>query len=357
MQSDLSLPQVLERLLAREDLEPELVERTFGRIFDGELTPAQIAAFAVALRAKGETDAEIAAAARALRSRARMIRPRITEGAPLLDTCGTGGDGAHTINVSTLSAIVVAACGVTVAKHGNRAISSRAGSADVLEALGLRIDAQAEGDADQFDARLGTAMEEVGIAFLFAPRHHGALRHAAVARRELGVRTVFNLLGPIANPAGATHQLIGVFDDRRRGTLASVLGLLGGRRAWIVHGLPCEGAPRGLDEVSPSGVTRITELGEDGTLTEREMHPSDAGLEPIPLSAIAGGSAEDNARIAHAVLAGERSGARTAVVLNAACALVVAGAGDLREARERAEAAIDRGDAREMLARWRRFMT
>jgi anthranilate phosphoribosyltransferase len=352
---DLSLPQILERLLAREDLEPEIVERTFGRILDGEWTPSQIAAFAVALRAKGETDAEIAAAARALRSRARMVRPRIAEGAPLLDTCGTGGDGAHTINVSTLSAIVVASCGVTVAKHGNRAISSRAGSADVLEALGLRIDH--EGDGAQFDARLGSAMEEIGIAFLFAPRHHGALKHAAVARRELGVRTVFNLLGPIANPAGATHQLIGVFDDRRRGTLASVLGLLGSRRAWIVHGLPCEGAPRGLDEVSPSGVTRITELGEDGTLSEREMHPSDAGLDPIPLAAIAGGSAEDNARVAEAVLSGERSGARTAVVLNAACALVVAGARDLREARERAEAAIDRGDARETLARWRRFMT
>ncbi|MGZ3451890.1 MAG: anthranilate phosphoribosyltransferase [Polyangiales bacterium] len=351
--SDLPLPQVLERLLAREDLEPELVERTFGRIFDGELTPAQIAAFAIALRAKGETEPEIAAAARALRSRARVVRPRIAEGAPLLDTCGTGGDGAHTINVSTLSAIVVAACGVTVAKHGNRAISSRAGSADVLEALGLPVDSTAE----DFDTRLANAMEEIGIAFLFAPRHHGALRHAAAARRELGVRTVFNLLGPIANPAGATHQLIGVFDDRRRKTLAAVLGLLGSRRAWVVHGTPCEGAPRGLDEVSPSGVTRITELGSDGSLTERELHPSDAGLDPIPLSTIAGGSAEDNARIAEAILSGERSGARTAVVLNAACALVVAGARDLREARERAEAAIDRGDARETLARWRRFMT
>jgi anthranilate phosphoribosyltransferase len=355
--SDLPLPQVLERLLAREDLEAELVERTFGRIFDGEWTAAQIAAFAIALRAKGETDAEIAAAAKALRARARMVRPRIAEGAPLLDTCGTGGDGAHTINVSTLSAIVVAACGVTVAKHGNRAISSRAGSADVLEALGLPIDSNGEGSAEVFDARLGRAMEEVGIAFLFAPRHHGALRHAALARRELGVRTVFNLLGPIANPAGATHQLIGVFDDRRRNTLAAVLGLLGTRRAWVVHGTPCEGALRGLDEVSPSGVTRITELREDGTLVEREMHPSDAGLDPIPLAAIAGGSAEDNARIAEAVLSGERSGARTAVVLNAACALVVAGTGDLREARERAEAALDRGDARETLARWRRFMT
>jgi anthranilate phosphoribosyltransferase len=305
------------------------------------------------LRAKGETEAEIAAAARALRARARMVTPRIAEGAPLLDTCGTGGDGAHTINVSTLSAIVVAAAGVTVAKHGNRAVSSRAGSADVVEALGIPIESKAE----DFDARLCAAMEEIGIAFLFAPRHHGALRHAATTRRELGVRTIFNLLGPIANPAGATHQLIGVFDDRRRKTLASVLGLLGSTRAWIVHGSACEGAPRGLDEVSPSGVTRITELADDGELRELEVHPSDAGLDPVPLAAIAGGSAEHNARIAEAILAGEPSGARTAVVLNAACALVVAGiARDLKEGRERAEAALDRGTARETLVRWRRFM-
>lgn len=350
-----ALPAILERLLSREDLDEASVEAIFGAILDGELTPAQIAAFAVALRAKGETEGEIAAAARALRARARIVRPRLDEGAPLLDTCGTGGDGAHTINVSTLAAIVVAACGVTVAKHGNRAISSRAGSADLVEALGVPIEPR--GEAEPFDARLRTAMEEIGIAFLFAPRHHSALRHAATARRELGVRTVFNLLGPMANPALATHQLVGVFDDRRRATMAGVLRRLGTQSAWIAHGLPCEGAPRGLDEVSPAGVTRITALASDGTTRELEVHPTDAGLSPIPLSAIAGGSADDNARIARAVLEGEPGGARTAVLLNVACALVVGGiAADLREGRERAEAAIDRGDARAVLERWRAFM-
>ena len=346
--------EVLERLLAGHALDEGTVERVFGAIFDGALTPAQIAAFAVALRAKGESAAEIAAAARALRARATMIRPTLAEGAPLIDTCGTGGDGAHTFNVSTVAAIVVAACGVTVAKHGNRAVSSRAGSADVIEALGIPI----EGAAPEFDRRVRRAMEEVGIAFLFAPRHHGALRHAASVRRELGVRTVFNLLGPIANPAGATHQLVGVFDDRRRATIADVLRLLGGKQAWVVHAEACEGAPRGLDEVSPSGVTHVTELRADGSMIERSISPRDAGLEPVSLDALAGGSASDNAAIARSILEGERSAARVAVVLNAACALVVAGiTDDLRQARERAERAIDRGDARATLERWRATMS
>ncbi len=351
---------LLERLLAREDLDGPSVERLFGAIFDGELTPSQIAAIVIALRAKGETDGEIAAAARALRARAALVRPSLAAGAPLLDTCGTGGDGASTINVSTIAAIVAAACGVTVAKHGNRAVSSRAGSADVLEALGIPLapDDATTGvvTAGEFDERLRRSMAEVGIAFLFAPRHHGALRHAAATRRELGVRTIFNLLGPIANPAGATHQLIGVFDDRRRATLASVLRLLGTTRAWVVHGSACSGAPRGLDEVSPCGDTFVTELA-DGELRERVVHPRDAGLEPIALEALAGGSAEDNANVARAMLDGERSGARDAVVLNVACALHVAGvAGDLPEGRARAEAAIDRGDAKRTLDRWRALM-
>jgi anthranilate phosphoribosyltransferase len=345
------VPPLLERLLGGEDLDGETVEATFGAILDGEVTPAQIAALAIAMRAKGETAQEIAAAARALRSRARRVEAR--PGRALLDTCGTGGDGAATINVSTIAAIVAAACGAAVAKHGNRAVSSRAGSADLLEALGIPID----DGADDFDARLRGSLDEIGIAFLFAPRHHGALRHAAAVRRELGVRTIFNLLGPIANPAGATHQLVGVFDDRRRATVASVLGLLGGRRAWVVHGRPCAGAPRGLDEVSPASETLVTELDEQGTIRERVIHPRDAGFEPIELAAIAGGDAAENAKIAMAVLAGERGAPRDVVVLNVACALCVAGiAGDLREGRARAEAAIDRGDARRLLERWRARM-
>ncbi len=343
---------MLERLLAGQDLEASVVERIFGAILDGELTGAQIAGLAVALRAKGETADEIAAAARALRSRASMVRPRLDPGAPLLDTCGTGGDGASTINVSTVAAIVSAACGVAVAKHGNRAVSSRAGSAYMVEALGLPIDGP-----DDHDARLQSAMERVGIAFLFAPRHHGALRHAASVRRELGVRTIFNLLGPLANPAGATHQLLGVFDDKRRVTLASVLKLLGTKGAWIVHGSPCEGAPRGLDEVSPAGPTFVTELREDGSLHELVIEPGDAGLQPIELSSLAGGDGRANARVAEAILAGERGGPRDAVVLNVACALRVVGSvSDLWEGRARAEEAIDRGDAKRILDAWRAHM-
>ena len=336
---------ILEQLLAGRDLAPEAVEQVFGALFDGQLTGAQIGALAIALRAKGETPEEIAAAARALRSRALRIEPRVT--GPIMDTCGTGGDGAATFNVSTATAIVVAACGVAVAKHGNRAISSRAGSADVLEAVGIRID-------DVPEDTLRACIEEVGIAFLFAPRHHSALRHAAPVRRELGVRTIFNLLGPLSNPGGATHQLLGLFDDSRRKTFAEVLRLLGSKRAWIVHGEICEGAPRGLDEVSPTTTTRVTELHADGTIHERTIHPRDAGLEPIALSELAGGDGAENAQILLRLLSGERSGVRTAVVLNVACALVVAErANDLRTGREMAEAALDRGDAQRTLDRWR----
>ncbi len=342
----MSFAATLEQLLAKTDLLEADVEAIFGALLDGQLTPAQIAALAIALRAKGETPVEIAAAARALRSRAVKIEPRIA--GPILDTCGTGGDGASTFNVSTATAIVVASCGVAVAKHGNRAISSRSGSADLVEALGIPINAP--------DELLRACIEEVSITFLFAPHHHSALRHAAAVRRELGVRTIFNLLGPLANPGGATHQLLGLFDDRRRGTFAEVLRLLGTERAWVVHGEPCEGAPRGLDEVSPAGVTRVTEL-DRGQLRELTIHPSDAGLAPITMAELAGGDAGDNAKLLLALLAGERSGIRTAVVLNTACALVVAEAArDLREGRERAEAALDRGDAMSTLERWRARM-
>ena len=349
----IAIAPVLERLLTGDHLDPATVEQVFGAILDGALTPAQIAAFAISLRAKGETAEEIAAAARALRARASMLRPKLADGAPLMDTCGTGGDGASTFNVSTVSAVVVAACGVTVGKHGNRAVSSRAGSADLVEAWGIPL----EGDGPAFDALLLRSMEEVGIAFLFAPRHHGALRHAATTRRELGVRTVFNLLGPIANPAGATHQLLGVFDDGRRRVIAEVLRMLGGKRAWVVHAEPCEGAPRGLDEVSTASVTHVTELRADGSLRELTISPEDAGFERVALTAMRGGDATENAAIAGDVLGGAASAARVAVVLNSACGLVVAGvAGDLREGRARAEAAIDSGDASAMLTRWRKLM-
>jgi len=349
----IAFPSILERLLSGSSLEAETVEHVFGAIFDGDLTSAQIAAFAIALRNKGETPEEIAAAARALRARASMIRPDLAKGVPLLDTCGTGGDGASTFNVSTVAAIVVASCGVVVGKHGNRAVSSKSGSADLVEALGIPLDSP----APDFDARVKRSIEEVGIGFLFAPRHHGALRHAAATRRELGVRTIFNLLGPIANPAGATHQLLGIYDGSRREMVAEVLRLLGTKRAWVVHAVPSDESPRGLDEVSPSGMTKVSELRPDGTIRELSVVPEDAGLVRVPLSALRGGDAKDNVAIAHAVLAGEKSPARTAVVLNAACALVVAEkTTDLKEGRARAEAAIDSGNAARTLKRWKSMM-
>ncbi len=353
-----SIAEVLERLLAGHDLEASVVEDVFGRLFDGQLGPAQVAALAVAMRAKGETADELAAAAKALRARAKTLRP--THASVVVDTCGTGGDGAHTVNVSTMAAIVVAAAGATVAKHGNRAVSSRAGSADLIEALGIAVEPPAgnEPEIETFDARVRRAMDDARIGFLFAPRHHAAMRHAAPARRELGIRTLFNLLGPLANPGGATHQLVGVFENRRRPMIAEVLRQLGLRRVWVAHGHACEGAPRGLDEVSPAGETSITTLDDSGEMGETTITPRDAGLEPVPLHELAGGDARKNAAVAEALFAGEGSRAvRTAVVLNAACALVVAEvASDLREARERAEAALDRGDAARTLAAWRMHM-
>ncbi|MFI5302685.1 MAG: anthranilate phosphoribosyltransferase, partial [Polyangiales bacterium] len=266
MPAPLPLPpfsHTLDRLLAGESLSSREMEIVIGRVLDGESTPSQIAALLVALRAKGERPEEIAAAARALRSRMKVCAFAANDGVVVLDTCGTGGDGSSSFNVSTVAAIVVAACGVIVAKHGNRAISSRSGSADLIEALGVPIAPPPSSSADdeaRFDTALERSLHRAGIAFLFAPRHHAALRHAAAVRKELGVRTIFNLLGPLANPALASHQLLGVYDDRFRAPLAEVLGELGLRGAWVVHGEACEGAPRGLDEVSPAGPTRVTVL-------------------------------------------------------------------------------------------------
>jgi anthranilate phosphoribosyltransferase len=305
-------------------------------ILDGQASPAQIAAFVVGLRMKGESSTEIAAAAQALRRHCESIRPKVD--GPLIDTCGTGGDGLHTFNISTAAAIVVAACGVAVAKHGNRAVSSKAGSADVLEALGVRIDLS--------PGQVRRCVEELGIGFLFAPSHHAAMRHAAPVRRELGIRTLFNLLGPLANPAGATHQVVGVYDGGRVRQLAEALGALGLSAAWVVHG---EG---GLDEVSPSGSTTVAQL-EAGEVATFEVTPSDFGLSAVPLEALRGGDAQENAAIIRRVLDGEQSPARVAVVLNAAAALRVTGvASDLREAAKRAGAAIDDGAALQKLERW-----
>lgn len=331
--------EAIKAVVAGRDLSPSDVEDAMDAILSGEATPAQIAAFVVALRMKGESSDEIAAAARSLRKHCQSIHPNVD--GPLLDTCGTGGDGLHTFNISTASAIVAAACGVAVAKHGNRAVSSKAGSADVLEALGVRIDIPAES--------VRRCIEEVGIGFLFAPSHHAAMRHAAPIRRELGIRTLFNLLGPLSNPASATHQVVGVFDPARAEQLATALGILGLDAAWVVHG------DGGLDEVSPSGPTRVAEL-RNGEVRTFELSPADFGVDSVSLEALRGGDANENADIIGRVLRGEAGAARAAVVVNAAAALCVTGiAADPETGARSAAEALDSGAAEQMLARWAQY--
>jgi len=333
------ISNAIKEIVGGHDLSPGDVEAAMDSILEGEASAAQIAAFVVGLRMKGESASEIAAAARSLRKHCDTIRPKVD--GPLLDTCGTGGDGLQTFNISTAAAIVAAASGVAVAKHGNRAVSSKAGSADVLEALGVRIDLAPE--------RVLRCIEEVGIGFMFAPSHHAAMRHAAPVRRELGVRTLFNLLGPLSNPASATHQLVGVYDPGRLEQLAQALGALGLTAAWVVHG---EG---GLDEVSPAGPSAVAQLA-DGEVSRFEVCPRDFGLSEVPVEALCGGDAARNAEIIRGVLDGRQGPARVAVVLNAAAALLVTGlAGGTRAAAERAAEAIDRGDAAQMLERWAQF--
>ncbi len=332
----------IARLVAGSDLDAIATEQAIETILRGEATPAQIAAFVVALRMRGETATELAAATRAMRR--HMIPVHVSRAGRtgvVLDTCGTGGDGSGTFNLSTAAAIVVAAAGTTVAKHGNRAASSRSGSADVLEALGVSLDLGPE--------RIAACIDELGIGFMFAQVHHPAMRHVASVRNEIGVRTLFNFLGPLCNPAGATHQLLGVGDADKLDVMAEVLALLGAAGAWVVHG------DGGLDELSLSGRTRVTALRE-GRVERFEVTPSDFGLSPAPLSALRGGDALENAAIVRAVFAGEPGPRRDAVVLNAAAALCVAGAaGSPREGAERATLAIDSGAAREKLDAWARF--
>jgi len=311
------------------------VRQAFDAILAGAWTPVQIAAFAVALRLCGEDHETLAAAAEAMRA----VMVPVDHGLPrVVDTCGTGGDGSGSLNVSTAATFVVAACGEPVAKHGNRSASSRSGSADVIEALGVRLDAPAEVAAE--------ALREVGLTFLFAPAYHPALRACATARRELSVRTIFNALGPLVNPAGATHQLVGAYAHALRPTLASALAALGGKRAWVVRGAD------GLDEVSPFVETYVTEM-VDGSLHERVVHPETFGLSPSPEGAIRGGPPEENAAAILSILRGEPHPARDCAILNAAAALAVVREID-DEARypdlaREATIAIDSGTAREKL--------
>ena len=321
----------IARAVGRENLSGELARASMEQILAGEATAAQIAALAIALRMKGETAEEIAGMARAMRDRVPPLRTRRS---PLVDTCGTGGgdsSGTSKFNISTTVAIVTASCGVAVAKHGNRAVTSRTGSADVLEALGVRVDLTPES--------AGRSLDHLGLTFLFAPNFHSAMRNAAGARKEMGVRTVFNLLGPLTNPAGATRQLLGVYADPFVPTLAEVLRRLDSERAMIVHGAD------GMDELTVFAKNHVAEL-HDGKIREYSLDPAELGLAHSDRVAVSGGSAQENAARIRGVLSGETGPARDIVVLNAAAALVVAGVTDhLQAGVERAQRALDLGEA------------
>jgi anthranilate synthase/phosphoribosyltransferase len=328
-----SLKVHLAKLARGERLTEEEAAAAMGTIMDGEATPAQIGALLAAMAARGETEDEVVGFARAMRARAV---PLVSRGA--VDTCGTGGDGAGTFNISTVASIVVAACGVPVAKHGNRAASGKCGSADVLEALGVRIDAP--------PSVVQKALDETGWTFLFAPRFHASTRHAVGPRKELGVRTVFNLLGPLTNPARPAAQVVGVPRPELTDFVARCLGRIGTTRAWVVHG-------NGLDELTLAGATTVTEL-DGGRVRTFTVRPADAGLEEASVDALRGGDPQANAAIVHEVLAGTPGPRRDVVLLNAAAGLVVAGrARDLRDGVRQAAAAIDDGRARARLERLR----
>jgi anthranilate phosphoribosyltransferase len=325
---------VFAEMTGPSGLSPRAVRRVFDAIFAGAWTPAMISAFLIAMRLTGnETPSVIAAAASAMRA---VMVPVPHDYPVLLDTCGTGGDGAGTLNLSTGAALIAAAAGVPVAKHGNRAATSRAGSADVLEAMGIPLDVPG--------ARQAEVLAEAQIAFLFAQAHHPAMRHANPVRRELGVRTLFNCLGPLANPAGATHQLLGAYDDTIRPVLAGALLELGTTRSWVVR------SEDGLDEMSPFAPTRISEV-RAGQLREFSLSPEDFGLTRSRAGAIAGAEPAHNARILEGILRGEDHPARDAVVLNAAAALVIALGLEPRAAADRAHAVLKSGQARDALTR------
>jgi anthranilate phosphoribosyltransferase len=326
------IQSAIQRVLEGHDLGRAEAREVMGTVMSGECTPAQIAGFVVALRAKGETADEIAGCAEAMRAHALAVSPERDD---LVDTAGTGGDGARTINISTAAALVAAAAGAGVAKHGNRAVSSASGSADVLEALGFALELPPD--------RISRSIDELGFGFLFAPAHHPAMRHAASVRRELATRTVFNVLGPLTNPAGARAQIVGVYSPELVRTIADVLALLGSRRAYVVHGAG------GIDELSPSGPNLVAEVA-DGEVREFELDPLDLGVERCHPGELTGGSPEENAGAIREVFAGADGGRRSAILLNAAGAIAASGhAADLAEGLALARSAVDSGAAGERL--------
>jgi anthranilate phosphoribosyltransferase len=326
------MQSVLGRLLDGHDLTREDARGAMDTIMSGEATPAQIGGFLVALRLKGETADEIAGCAEAMRAHVLPVRPRRDD---LVDTAGTGGDGGRTFNISTAAALVAAAAGAGVAKHGNRAVSSASGSADVLEALGFSLELPPE--------RIAQSIDELGFGFLFAPTHHPAMKHAAPVRKELAARTVFNVLGPLTNPAGARAQVVGVYSPDLVRTLADVLAALGARRAFVVHGAA------GIDELSPAGPNLVCEV-VDGGVREREIDPLELGVPRCAPEELRGGSPEENAQAIRDVFGGANGGRRDAILLNAAGAIAAGGhAEDLREGLDLARAAVDSGAAGERL--------
>lgn len=334
---EFSIAPLLERIAAYESLTSGEAEAVFDRMMSGVSSEAETAAFLMGLRVKGISGAELAGGVRALRK--AMVTVRAANAGELVDTAGTGGGSLPTFNISTAAALVAAGAGVRVAKHGNRSFTSRSGSADVLEALGVRIDLTPE--------RMGEILDEVGIVFMFAPLLHPAMRHVGPVRRLLGIRTAMNLLGPLTNPAGATRQVVGVSDPELVPLVASAMQELGHRKGLVVHGEP------GLDEVSPMGSTQVTEVGPDG-VRAYEIHPEELGLPLSGPTGLEGGEPSDNARVIEAVLSGREGAARVAVVLNAAAAVLASGrATDWQEAVTEAEASIDQGLARATLERLR----
>ncbi len=324
----MTFKETLTNLAAGRDLDPAEAAGMMSTIMEGQASQAQIGAFLLALHMKGETAAEIAAFARVMRDRAITVRPMT--GRMLVDTCGTGGDGAQTFNISTASAFVAAGAGCPVVKHGNRGVSSRCGSADVLAALGVSL-----APAPEVQARI---VEEIGIAFFFAPNYHPAIKHVMTARQEIGCRTIFNILGPLANPAGAQAQVLGVYRPDLTGTLADVLRILGLSRAMVVHG-------SGLDEITTTGDTMIAELS-NGAIQTYSIRCDTYGISPAESADLAGGDAQQNACIIRDILRGERGAARDIVLMNAGAAVYVGGlAPDLHEGIRLAADSIDSGNA------------
>jgi len=325
-------PALIDKLTRHEDLTSDEAAAAMAEVMEGRAAPAHIAGLLMGLVMKGEQPTEIVGLARAMRAHAVQVSRRYER---VFDTCGTGGDRSGTFNISSCAAVVVAACGVRVAKHGNRSVSSLSGSADVFEALGVRVTAS--------PAVVERCLAEARIGFFFAPTFHPSFRHAGAVRKDLGVRTAFNLLGPLTNPAGATRQIVGVPRPELTELMARTLLLLGSERAWVVHGAD------GIDEISATGYTKISEC-KDGAVNTFYLHPADVGLAKAAPGSLKGGDAHENARIIERVLAGERGAARDVVLLNAGAGLLIAGeAPSVSEGILMASRAIDRGDARRTL--------